>query len=151
MNKIKLNSIIFLTSMSLGFNLYANPYPVIINTNIKGKYLQEIKEAANEWNKAAGKRIIIIRYFPYVYQLRDDGKSTLKFGNPRKGEAGTTYRTRTYSNSGYLQEIEADIVVKNDLSDKQFFHTVLHELGHAIGLDHSNNPNDIMYPTLGEN
>jgi len=34
------------------------------------------------------------------------------------------------------------------LSQKDTYPTALHEIGHSMGLPHSNNPDDIMYPTL---
>lgn len=33
-----------------------------------------------------------------------------------------------------------------DVNEEEFLHTLAHELGHALGLDHINNPNAIMYP-----
>jgi hypothetical protein len=33
-----------------------------------------------------------------------------------------------------------------DISKNEFLHTLTHEMGHALGLDHNSNPKSIMYP-----
>lgn len=33
-----------------------------------------------------------------------------------------------------------------DVSHEEFLHTLTHEFGHALGLDHNSDPESIMYP-----
>mgnify|MGYP001585391957 CR=1 FL=1 len=38
-----------------------------------------------------------------------------------------------------------------DVTETNLFVTLLHEIGHVLGLEHSNNPNTIMYPEINRN
>lgn len=45
-------------------------------------------------------------------------------------------------------EISMQSAGEEKLTDGVVKATIIHELGHAIGLDHSNDKNDIMYPYI---
>lgn len=45
---------------------------------------------------------------------------------------------------------ENRIEIYFDTNQSELEHTIAHELGHALGLDHNNNPNSIMYPYTTE-
>jgi len=62
--------------------------------------------------------------------------------------AGITERT---PDQGKNKIIKAVITVYdiNDISDNSLQGIMRHELGHAFGLAHSNDPDDLMYTTLG--
>lgn len=42
--------------------------------------------------------------------------------------------------------LERKISIYIDISQDEFLHTLTHEMGHALGLDHNNNPESIMFP-----
>lgn len=66
----------------------------------------------------------------------------------------TSWKWKSSNNVKYLTEAKIQVALKNAdgiyLSNENYLLTTLHELGHALGLPHSNSKNDIMFPHLNE-
>jgi predicted Zn-dependent protease len=79
----------------------------------------------------------------YVRFVKNIGKST------NSNTIGLTHHI--YSNGRELELIEISEKAPNGrlFSRDARLRVLIHEFGHAIGLDHSNNPKSVMYPTKG--
>ena len=73
-----------------------------------------------------------------TWVVRDLGEGVLGHANLKKGVVEVALGG--YACDGSFQLFDVDTVEK----------IMTHELGHGIGLKHSQNPNSIMYPTLSE-
>ena len=64
----------------------------------------------------------------------------------------TNWKWKMINDTKYITKADIKIALKrNDgsyLSNRQYLLTTLHELGHALGIPHSENPNDIMFPQI---
>lgn len=111
----------------------------------------EIVRAFNEWAKYAQ-----VTFSPTANST-DDKTIAVLFasgahgdGYPFTGPGGVLAHT-FYPVPTNLEPIAGDMHFNNDESwkigaDVDVFSIALHETGHALGLGHSDNPNDVMYP-----
>lgn len=101
------------------------------NDAYKSRYVMMVKEAMQEWSNALGGRLVYVMVRTpanahiKVYWREDLGE--------RMGE------TRPWFNKARID------IVGNRFNDPASKATILHELGHALGLKHSPNSQDVMY------
>lgn len=74
-------------------------------------------------------------------QVGSGGNIHIHRGGAPAGFAGYTYDTVQYT--GFISH--ADVALRSDLSGELLYKVLEHELGHAMGLNHTGAPNEIMY------
>ena len=130
--------------------LVSIPAFVIVHTT-DPKELDTIVSSVNTWNTAAGKQVL------YIGQPNRENAPTIEINFKRDSwvgqpnQQGVTYNYNDSKTSFYSV---VDINAYNWRFDSKVFYSVdlesimLHELGHAIGIEHSDDPKAAMYPYL---
>ena len=90
--------------------------------SVLNRTAQELGQSTKEYNANAQKLNSTISNFKNVLEVM-----------PEEG---------LYEQDGARRKISIYI----DVDESEFLHTLTHEMGHALGLDHNENPKSIMYP-----